>query len=434
MPEPRKDRRKKNYTPDERTIIVSAMEKYDARLHGADSASTSKTKKDEILRKVAAQVNALGHEVRTPQDILKKINDLRGVVRNKLATINKHSRGTGGGPRCPIRLTEEEQVIARCLQREQVEGLEGHDSSEPPMRTGKCVFSSIWCVACLGVGGGTCDKCVGPPTCECFVSSTGVQEGAGPSDAASGRPTPSSSEHPASVADPLGSQQALVEGSGQSSAQEVVEEVVHEEVGHEEVVQTEQEVFLFLEDSHVVAGPSQTHHISSPSGSSNTLSSPSRPITLISSPSRSSPYARAPATPVPRKATHKTRGVAGMLQENLARQQEKQSHHMGEVVVELRRLSNSLASSGAVPDAIQDVAANTAATVTSLGELQTTTAALVGEVRCLREAVQAQTATLEAVLSRIAVALEGRQAAREGPGDGPPPDAPPPQLRLPPGN
>ena len=149
MPGPRKERRKKNFSQDERAIVVSAMERYDSRLHGADSGSTSKTKKEEILRKVTAQVNALGHEARTPQEILKKMNDLRGVVRNKMAIIAKHARGTGGGPPCSTRLTEEEEVIARCLRREQVEGLEGHDSSEPPMRTGKCVLSSIWCVACV---------------------------------------------------------------------------------------------------------------------------------------------------------------------------------------------------------------------------------------------------------------------------------------------
>ena len=40
---------------------------------------------------------------------------------------------------------------------------------------------------------GICDKCVGPSTCECFVSSTDVLEGAGPSSAA-GRPTPSLEE------------------------------------------------------------------------------------------------------------------------------------------------------------------------------------------------------------------------------------------------
>ena len=142
MPGPRKERRKKNFSQDERAIVVSAMERYDSRLHGADSGSTSKTKKEEILRKVTAQVNALGHEARTPQEIQKKMNDLRGVVRNKMAIIAKHARGTGGGPPCSTRLTEEEEVIARCLRREQVEGLEGHDSSEPPMRTGKCVLSS----------------------------------------------------------------------------------------------------------------------------------------------------------------------------------------------------------------------------------------------------------------------------------------------------
>ena len=240
------------------------------------------------------------------------------------------------------------------------------------------------------------------------------------------------------MTDLLGSQQALVEGSGQSSAQEVVEEEVHEEevqeeVVQEEVVHSEQEVFIFLEESHVVAGPSQSPRISSPSGSSNTLSSPSRPIPLISSPSRSSLYARGPATPVPRRATHRTSGAAEMLHENLARQQDQQTRHMGEILVELRRLSDSLASSGAVPDALQDVAGNCAATITSLGELQTTTAELVGEVRCLRRAVQAQTATQESLLTRIALALEGRQAGREAPGNVPPPgDVPPPDAPAPP--
>ena len=433
---PRKDRRKKNFSPAEREVIISAMERFDARLHGAESGNTSKIKKEEILRKVTAQVNALGHEVRTPQDILKKMNDLRGVVRNKMATIAKHARGTGGGPPCPIRLSEEEEIIARCLRREQVEGLEGHDSSDPPMRTGKCVLTSIWCVACLG--GGTCDKCVGPPTWDFFVSSTGVQEGAGPSSAV--RPTPSPQQS-ATVADPLGSLQAFLEGSGQSSAQEVVEEdIAHEEVvgNEEEVAQSVQEVILFLDDSHEMPGTSQHHPITSPSGSSITLSSPSRPMPLTTSPSRPSPYSRAPGTPVPRKATHKTRGVAGVLQEKLARQQDQQSRHMGDILEELRRLNNSLSSSGAVPDALQDVAGNSAATITSLGELQTTTAELVGEVRGLRMAVQAQTACQEALLSRIAVALEGRQPAREAPGDvnppreAPPPDAPPPPNEAPP--
>ena len=148
-----KDRRNKNFSPKERTIVISAMSRYDACLHGAKSGTTSKVKKDEILLEIATQVNALGNEVRTPKDILKKINDLRRVVREKVATMRRHARGTGGGPATAITLTPEEQVVARCLQREQVEGVEGYDSFEQALRTGKCVLSPIWCVACEGVEG-----------------------------------------------------------------------------------------------------------------------------------------------------------------------------------------------------------------------------------------------------------------------------------------
>ena len=60
--------------------------------------------------------------------------------------MRKHTRGTGGGPATTIRLSAEEQVIARCLERDQVEGLEGYDSIDQALRTGKCV-------ACVGVQG-----------------------------------------------------------------------------------------------------------------------------------------------------------------------------------------------------------------------------------------------------------------------------------------
>ena len=48
---------------------------------------------------------------------------------------------------------DEEECIASCLEREQVEGMEGFDSSDQDLRTGKCVLSPIRCVACEGVEG-----------------------------------------------------------------------------------------------------------------------------------------------------------------------------------------------------------------------------------------------------------------------------------------
>ena len=132
---------------------------------------------------------------------------------------------------------------------------------------------------------------------------------------------------------------------------------------------------------------------------------------------------------------------------------------MGEIAGDLHRVADSLASSAQITDAVQDVSGNCAAVVTCLGELQATTANLVAEVQTLTGAVQANTAAIQEkgrqrqhnqrhnitrqlrmqaqtnhFLSRIAVALEGRQPspARSGtPGDEPPPDVPPPHPGSP---
>ena len=145
--------RKLNFTPEEKELIIEGLNKYGPCLYGALTGTTSKVEKDRILLEITTQVNALGVEARTPRDIMKKINDLWCLVKEKMAKIRRHASGTGGGPATNITLTSEEQVIARCLEREQVEGLEGYHSVDQPLRTGKCVLSSLRCVSCVGVEG-----------------------------------------------------------------------------------------------------------------------------------------------------------------------------------------------------------------------------------------------------------------------------------------
>ena len=65
----------------------------------------------------------------------KKINDLRSLVRDKMAQISAQATGTGGGPPCSVRLTEEEWAVARCFHSQQVVGLPGFES-DAPVRTG----------------------------------------------------------------------------------------------------------------------------------------------------------------------------------------------------------------------------------------------------------------------------------------------------------
>ena len=128
------------------------MERYDTFLHGAQSRDTSQARKQVILETIATDVNALGNETRSAKDINKKINDLRLRVQEKLAAIRKQQRGMGGRPPCNVSLTPEE-LISRCLEREQLEDVEGFDSLNEASRTSKCFLSPIRCVSCEGVEG-----------------------------------------------------------------------------------------------------------------------------------------------------------------------------------------------------------------------------------------------------------------------------------------
>ena len=133
--------------------MLAALTKYDAALHGAQLKNTSKAQRRAIYESITLDINAIGNEERTWEEIQKKLNDMRRRVRDKLVLIRKHARGTGGGPACPLRLTSEEEVIAQSLSQEQVEGVPGYDSTVGDLGTGKCVLSPIWCVSWEGVEG-----------------------------------------------------------------------------------------------------------------------------------------------------------------------------------------------------------------------------------------------------------------------------------------
>ena len=150
-------------------------------------------------------------------------------------------------------------------------------------------------------------------------------------------------------------------------------------------------------------------------------------------PLKVSPSPRPQATLGPRKATRKTRGVADVLPENLRRDQARQTRHLGEVVRSMEHMADSMAS---IKESMQNVGCNSSAVVTCMADLQTTTAGVGQEVHSLTEAVRANTAAIQAgvrlqeetnvVLTRIALALEGRPPGIQRSGDASPPDFPSP--------
>ena len=129
-------RRKLNFSSIEKQILARGIAQYGRYLHGPKSRNTPPARRKELIQKITDQINAAGGETRTPSGIQKKINDLKSLVRDKMAKINAHARGTGGGAPCPIRLSEEEWAVARCFHQQQVVGLPGYQSDDP-VRTGK---------------------------------------------------------------------------------------------------------------------------------------------------------------------------------------------------------------------------------------------------------------------------------------------------------
>ncbi|XP_040194880.1 vomeronasal type-2 receptor 26-like [Rana temporaria] len=99
------------------------------------SGHTGKADKTRIYEEITNQVNALGVAEREPKHIRNKINDLRRLVKENLVAKKKHASGTGGGPASRITLTPEDLVVARFLARELVEGLDGFDYGDQPLRT-----------------------------------------------------------------------------------------------------------------------------------------------------------------------------------------------------------------------------------------------------------------------------------------------------------
>ena len=92
-------KRKHNFNSAEMEKMLAALTKYDAALYGAQHKNTTKAQRREILEA------------------------------------------------CALRLTPEEEIIARCLSQEQLEGVPGYDSTDRDLGTGKCVLSPIRCVA-----------------------------------------------------------------------------------------------------------------------------------------------------------------------------------------------------------------------------------------------------------------------------------------------
>lgn len=125
----KKNRREKNFCKAEVNIIVDAIVKYDDILHGEASKRISKAKKEAIYRKICEKVNAVGYARRTPRAISKRWTDIKRRTKGKIVAAIRHTKKTGGGPPCSLKLTAQEEDVARTILPEQTHGLGGIDTA-----------------------------------------------------------------------------------------------------------------------------------------------------------------------------------------------------------------------------------------------------------------------------------------------------------------
>ena len=291
-----------------------------------------------------------------------------------------------------------------------------------------------------GWGKGICAKCVDPPTCVCFVSSTDGQEVAGPSGQEVAGPSGQAAPPPGHQAaeEPQEGQESPGQGSGHNSPHEEVQG--EEDEGGEfedDRMDIAREVMLCWEQDPLAADSSQATIRGSPSpnraappGESPAprpqASSGGSQATIRGSPSHPSPNSAAPpggsspprpeATSAGRKATQKTRGVAEFLPANLQREQARQTQHLGQVSRTLAQVQQRLDS---INESLSEVSCNSLAYINCFSELQAATKGVALEVAGLTQAVRDNTAALTLGMTRIAMALEGRPAGGQPPGEAP---------------
>ena len=318
-----------------------------------------------------------------------------------------------------------------------------------------------------GWGKGRCAKCVDPPTCDCFVSSTDGQEIAAPSAqevaGSSGQEVaaPSGQEVAApsgqEVAGPSGQaaapppRQADVESQeGQDSPWEgSVHTSPHEEVQWEEDEGEEDDHFMIGRE--IMLGQDRTFE-SSPEATPEAGTSQA---TIRGGPSHSSPNMqqtpwvtlspppRPQASGASRRSTQETRGGFERLPVSLRRDNARQTRSLGEMKKTLNKMEHSL---DVMRESLGDVATNSVGVITCLWDLKNATTGVGQEVTALTQAVkdntravedntragQANTAAITGCLTRIAVALEGRPAGGQTPGEAPSSPAHPPPHEDPP--
>ncbi|XP_052237774.1 uncharacterized protein LOC127849088 isoform X2 [Dreissena polymorpha] len=124
--EKKREKRKLNWTKMETEVLAAAYIEQHALINGNFSSTLSGKDKDLAWEKIAEQINALGAEERTVEEIRKKISDTKTKLRKKERQRRLSMKQTGGGP--AITLEKWEEKMIEVIGEESIVGFGGVDT------------------------------------------------------------------------------------------------------------------------------------------------------------------------------------------------------------------------------------------------------------------------------------------------------------------
>ncbi|KAM4678226.1 ankyrin repeat domain-containing protein 16 isoform 1-T1 [Discoglossus pictus] len=127
-PLPPARKRKRKFSPEELEILAEELSQHHKLLFGAQNSTAAATWKQEKWDEVLTRINAQGVTKRTVTDLKKRWHDLRRKARTKLAQIHRESQQTVSIRGEATELTSVEELVARTLAPELIQGIGGIDS------------------------------------------------------------------------------------------------------------------------------------------------------------------------------------------------------------------------------------------------------------------------------------------------------------------
>ena len=121
--------RKQNFSTSEIAVLTEKVEENLSLIQSKFTNSVTNQKKNEMWKKIAEAVNAVGVAMRTTAEVREKWRNLHSQAKKEFSELAKEQKKTGGGPAPKMPSAFTAKVIDIFKETPSFIGLEGFEST-----------------------------------------------------------------------------------------------------------------------------------------------------------------------------------------------------------------------------------------------------------------------------------------------------------------